>query len=52
MRIFSVTIWYHFAFVAISIAMFGKTVGALVVFLRTTWFPAASTKRQLAYGLA
>ena len=48
-RIFSVTMWYHFAFVAISIAMFGMTVGALIVFLRPAWFPAASTKRQLAW---
>ncbi len=32
-RIFSVTMWYHFAFMAISIAMFGMTVGAIVVFL-------------------
>jgi hypothetical protein len=48
-RIFSVTMWYHFAFVAISIAMFGMTVGALVVFLKPGWFPAASTKRQLAW---
>ena len=39
-RIFSVTMWYHFAFVAISIAMFGMTVGALVVYLRPAWFPA------------
>jgi hypothetical protein len=30
-RIFSVTMWYHFAFVAISIAMFGLTAGALLV---------------------
>ena len=28
-RIFSVTLWYHFAFVAISVAMFGMTVGAV-----------------------
>ena len=28
-RIFSVTMRYHFAFVAISVAMFGMTVGAL-----------------------
>ena len=27
-RIFSVTMWYHFAFVAISIALFGMTLGA------------------------
>jgi SAM-dependent methyltransferase len=33
-RIFSVTMWYHFAFMAISIAMFGMTLGAVVVFLR------------------
>jgi len=26
-RIFSVTMWNHFAFVAVSIAMFGMTVG-------------------------
>jgi spermidine synthase len=32
-RIFSVTMWYHFAFVAISVAMFGMTVGALIVYL-------------------
>ena len=32
-RIFSVTMWYHFAFMAISIAMFGMTVGALLVYL-------------------
>ena len=47
-RIFSVTMWYHFAFVAISIAMFGMTVGALVVYLAPAWFPPASVKRQLA----
>ena len=32
-RIFSATMWYHFAFVAISVALFGLTVGALVVYL-------------------
>jgi hypothetical protein len=30
-RIFSVTMWYHFGFMAISIAMFGMTVGAILV---------------------
>jgi hypothetical protein len=33
-RIFSVMMWYHFAFMAISVAMFGMTVGAIVVYLR------------------
>jgi hypothetical protein len=37
-RIFSVTMWYHFAFVAISVALFGMTVGALVVYLRPERF--------------
>ncbi len=32
-RIFSVTMWYHFAFVAISVALFGLTAGALLVYL-------------------
>ena len=38
-RVFSLTMWYHFAFMAISIAMFGMTIGALLVFLRPTWWP-------------
>src|SRR5215510_7473028 len=49
-RIFSVTMWYHFAFVAISVAMFGMTVGALVVYLKPGWFPAGAERRQLALG--
>jgi len=31
-RIFSVTMFYHFAFMAISIALFGGTVGAMLVY--------------------
>jgi hypothetical protein len=46
-RIFSVTMWYHLAFVAISVAMFGMTVGALVVYLAPGWFPPAGVGRQL-----
>lgn len=30
-RIFSATMWYHFAFMAVSIALFGTTVGAVIV---------------------
>jgi hypothetical protein len=37
-RIFSVSMWYHFAFVAISVAMFGMTVGALLVYLFSNYF--------------
>jgi hypothetical protein len=47
-RIFSVTMWYHFAFVAISVAMFGMTVGALVVHLVPGWFPPDRVAHRLA----
>src|SRR5262244_1367078 len=47
-RIFSVTMWYHFAFVAVSIAMFGMTVGAAIVFVLPGWFSPSGTSRQLA----
>ena len=46
-RIFSVTMWYHFAFMAISIAMFGMTVGAIVVYL----FPSLFTTERAKYHL-
>jgi hypothetical protein len=32
-RIFSVTLWYHYAFIAISVALFGMTAGAVLVYL-------------------
>jgi spermidine synthase len=47
-RIFSVTMWYHFAFVAISLAMFGMTVGALKVYRHPELYDETSTKRQMA----
>ena len=47
-RIFSVTMWYHFAFVAISVALFGMTVGALIVYLLPDRFPAEKTNQRLA----
>ena len=47
-RVFSVTMWYHFAFMAVSIAMFGMTVGALLVYLRAEWFPPQKVDAQLS----
>ncbi|MDO8477893.1 MAG: hypothetical protein Q7W02_17180 [Candidatus Rokubacteria bacterium] len=47
-RIFSVTMWYHFAFVAISIAMFGMTVGAIIVYLRPAFFTQERVSEHLA----
>src|SRR5438309_8736274 len=46
-RVFSLTMWYHFAFMAISIAMFGMTVGALLVFLRPDRWPEATLLRAM-----
>jgi hypothetical protein len=47
-RIFSITLWYHFAFMAISVALFGITVGALVVHVRPSWFPPEKLQQRLA----
>jgi len=46
-RIFSLTMWFHFAFMAISIAMFGLTVGALVVYLRPERWPEATLRGSM-----
>lgn len=48
LRIFSVTMWYHFAFMAISIALFGMTVGAVIVYL----LPSIFNKDKLRYHLS
>ena len=47
-RILSVVAWYHLAFFAISMAMFGLTVGAVWVYLRRDRF----TERTLSYDLS
>jgi hypothetical protein len=46
-RIFSVTMWYHFAFVAISVALFGLTAGALLVHLQPHRFQDFDVRRHL-----
>jgi hypothetical protein len=47
-RVFSVTLWYHFAFLAISIAMFGMAVGAQFAFLRLQEWPQDKLPRAMA----
>jgi MFS family permease len=48
-RIFSVTMWYHFAFMAISLAMFGLAAGAILV----EFLEKRDPRRTLAHvGLA
>lgn len=46
-RIFSVTMWYHYAFMAISIALFGMTLGAVIVYLFPGFFSVEKTHRRL-----
>ncbi len=47
-RIFSVTMWYHFSFVAISVAMFGMTAGAILVYLWPGFFRQERVQGHLA----
>lgn len=51
-RTFSVTMYYHFAFVAISVTMFGMAVGAVAVFLRPAVFVPDRVTHHLAVGSA
>ncbi len=46
-RIFSVTMWYHFAFGAISLALFGMTFGALLVHLNPGRFSDESVMQRM-----
>ena len=54
-RIYSATIWYHFAFVAISMALLGWGLGGLIVHLLKKVWPPSLEKAALftmLYGLA
>jgi spermidine synthase len=46
-RVFSVTMFYHFAFLAISIAMFGLSAGSVFVYVSPRLHPAEGAGRQL-----
>lgn len=46
-RILSVVVWYHLAFLVISLAMFGLTAGAVWVYLKKERF----TEKTLSYDL-
>ncbi|MCS6778791.1 MAG: class I SAM-dependent methyltransferase [Geminicoccaceae bacterium] len=51
-RILSVVSHYHLAFFAISMAMFGMTAGALLVYFRSAWFAAEHLGPQLVRSSA
>src|SRR4030095_5703716 len=44
--------WYHFAYMSVSVAMFGMTAGALVVYLFPSIFTRERTNLSLALLLA
>jgi len=48
-RIFSVTMWYHFAFVAISLALLGSGASGVFIYLLGHRFPPEKTMQRLAW---
>ena len=47
-RIFSVTLYYHFAFMVISLALFGLGLSGVMLYLRRSSFPEAELSALLA----
>lgn len=46
-RLLSIIFWYHFVFLVVSVALFGLTVGALIVYLASKVFLLKSTKAHI-----
>lgn len=46
-RIFSATMWYHFAFLVISITMFGLTAGGILLYLFPKFFSPEKTHEHM-----
>jgi hypothetical protein len=49
-RIFSVTMYDHFAFLAISIALFGLSASSVYVYVARRWLAARSAPAPLTAG--
>ncbi len=47
-RLLSAVLAYHFSFLAISLALLGTGTGALLVYMRSSWFEGAPLERVLA----
>jgi hypothetical protein len=48
-RLFSATMWYHFAFIVLSLAMFGLAVGATIVYRCSRIFSQERTFTHLGF---
>jgi predicted membrane-bound spermidine synthase len=46
-RIFSATMWHHFAFLSVSVAMFGMTIGAMIVQYIKNYFSSENAKERM-----
>jgi hypothetical protein len=51
-RVFSVTMFYHFAFLAISIAMFGLSASSVFIYVTPRWHRADGVGKQLQFYAA
>jgi hypothetical protein len=47
-RLFSAVLFYHFGFLAISLALLGTGTGGLALYVRPQWFATSPLQRQLA----
>jgi SAM-dependent methyltransferase len=48
-RVFSTTMWYHFAFMSISLALLGGAIAGVFVYLAGERLPRAGLQRQLGW---
>jgi len=46
-RIFSATMWHHFAFLSVSVAMFGMTIGAMIVQYIKNYFSTENARERM-----
>jgi hypothetical protein len=47
-RVFAAVLYYHFGFMAISLALLGVGAGAILIYVRPQWFESLSLERVLA----
>ena len=47
-RFFSASLFYHFSFLSISLALLGAGAGAILVYVRPAWFERGTLEGQLA----
>jgi len=49
-RVFAAVLYYHFGFMAISLALLGVGAGAILIYVRPAWFERLPLERMLARG--